>query len=105
MVVVVSFSKVGIAILRVLEKEGYVTKIDEKEGELSVHLAYKRRKPVLSEVKIWSRPGVRVYRRKNEFPRPLGGLGIAIISTSKGIMTGRAASEQGFGGELLAEVW
>src|SRR3989338_4320989 len=99
-VVVVPVFKVGGAILRVLMEQGYVTKIDSQEGGLRVHLTYKRRKPVLSEVKIWSRPGVRVYRGKNQMPRPLGGLGITIVSTSLGIMTGKAASKQGLGGEL-----
>lgn len=104
-VVVVPVSKVVIAVLGILEQEGYVTTFEKKESELRVHLEYKRRKPVLSEVKIWSRPGVRFYRRKNELPRPLGGLGISIVSTSFGMMTGSEANKRGLGGELLAEVW
>jgi small subunit ribosomal protein S8 len=110
--VVVPSSKLKLELARVLKDEGYiasyeVAKATEGAGE-SLKLAFKARtdrKRVISGVKRISRPGLRVYARKTEIPRVLGGLGVAILSTSRGVMSGREALREGVGGEVLAYVW
>jgi len=75
-------------------------------GKMMLHvvLKYFDGKPVISSIKRVSRPGLRVYRGKNDLPRVLGGLGVAVVSTSQGLMTDRQARKAGFGGEVLCEV-
>lgn len=97
-----------VAIAQVLKQEGYVKdySIADFEGkpQLSIVLKYHNGKPVIDTLKRVSRPGLRVYRKKGALPSVIGGLGIAIVSTSKGVMTDRAARMGGYGGELLCIV-
>lgn len=101
-------SKLKKAVAKVLLDEGYITdfKVDENSGkpQLNVALKYFQGAPVISEIKRVSRPGLRIYRKNDELPSVMNGLGIAIISTSKGLMTDRAARAAGFGGEVLCTV-
>jgi small subunit ribosomal protein S8 len=101
-----SKQKQAIAVL--LKDEGYINDyaVHDAEGkaQLELRLKYFRGKPVIEELKRISRPGLRIYRGRNELPRVWGGLGIAIVSTSKGLMTDRAAREAGHGGEIVAYV-
>jgi small subunit ribosomal protein S8 len=103
-------SKLKLEIARILKEEGYVSnfKATEEEGHkiLRVYLKYSNNnEAVISNVNRVSRPGCRVYVRRTEIPRVLGGLGINILTTPRGVMTGRQARKQGLGGELLCEVW
>ena len=107
---VVPASKMNEALLQILTTEGYVSDFTE-EGEgiervYRVTLKYDaKRKRTISGIKRVSKPGRRVYAGRDDLPRVLGGLGIAIISTSQGVMTDREASRTGIGGEILAFVW
>lgn len=103
--VTMPYSRLKFAVCRVLEKEGYLGGIKKNGNELLVEIAYKRKKPVLSHIRTISRPGLRVFRKKDSLPKVLGGAGIAIVSTSKGLMTGREAVAKSLGGEVLGEVW
>jgi small subunit ribosomal protein S8 len=100
-------SKLKLAIATVLLDEGYITGFSsDKEAKptLTVSLKYFEGRPVIDELKRVSRPGLRIYKNKNELPKILNGLGIAIISTSAGVMTDRAARDSGRGGEILCTV-
>ena len=101
-------SKLKIALAKVLTDEGFIStfsiKEDEGKAELSVDLKYFDGKPVIDMIKRVSRPGLRVYKNKDELPNVIGGLGIAVISTSKGIMTDRDARQAGVGGEVICYV-
>lgn len=102
-------SKVKVAIAKVLKDEGYVADFavgvnDEGHPALNVTLKYYQGRPVIEQIKRVSKPGLRIYKGKGELPRIMGGLGIAIVSTSKGVMTDRAARAAGHGGEVLAYV-
>nr|MDJ0890310.1 30S ribosomal protein S8 [Gammaproteobacteria bacterium] len=101
-------SKLKVAIARVLKEEGYINDyaVQQVSGrpELSIVLKYHQGKPVISSIQRASRPSLRSYRGKEELPKVLGGLGVAIISTSKGVMTDRAARAEGYGGEVLVYV-
>lgn len=105
--VMVPWSKAREAILKVLEKSGYIEsfKVSEKDREMEVKLKYVNKRPAVENVKRVSRPSLRVYTGKNRMPMVLGGMGIAIVSTPAGIMTGSEAHKKGLGGEILAEVW
>lgn len=97
-------------IAEILAEEGYIkgfTEIDDKkQGIIRITLNYtENKRNVISGIKRISKPGLRVYAGKDELPKVLGGLGIAIISTSKGVMTDRAARKEGVGGEVLAFIW
>jgi small subunit ribosomal protein S8 len=103
-------SKIKVEIARVLQSEGYITGFnvaDDRVGKkLVVELKYgPNRERTISGVRRISKPGLRVYAKKEALPRVLGGLGIAIISTSGGLLTDRAAHKAGVGGEVLAYVW
>jgi small subunit ribosomal protein S8 len=103
-------SRLKLEIARVLKDEGYIAGYDvEADGPTqTMRIIFKSRPDrtrVISGVKRISRPGLRVYARKTEIPRVLGGLGIAILSTAEGVMSGRQALRQGLGGEVLAYVW
>src|SRR5262245_12182854 len=103
-------SKLKVAIARVLKDEGFVkdfqVQSDGARPVLKVELSYTGRKePVLSGIKRVSKPGLRVYVQKREIPRVFGGLGVAILSTPEGIMTGRDARQRSIGGEVLCYVW
>lgn len=103
-------SNVKNAIARILEEEGYVKEVqtidDGKQGVIRLYLKYtESKKPVISGIKRISKPGLRVYASKDELPKVLGGLGVAIISTSNGIMTDKKARKLGIGGEVMAYIW
>ena len=97
-----------LAIAGVLKEEGYITDFDtageEKKPVLTISLKYFEGKPVISEIQRYSRPGLRAYRGKAALPRVNGGLGVAIVSTSAGVMTDRAARASGHGGEVICIV-
>ena len=103
-------SKQSRAILEILEQEGYITGFSQ-EGE-GVHQAFRvqlkygpRKQRTITGIRRVSKPGRRLYRGRGNLPRVMGGLGIAIVSTSKGVMTDRSAAKEGIGGEILAYVW
>ena len=103
-------SKLKVEIARILKEEGYIAnyKPTEEEGHkvIRVYLKYgSNNEAAISNLARVSRPGCRVYVRRTEIPRVLGGLGINILTTPKGVMTGRQARKEGLGGELLCEVW
>ena len=104
-------TKITRSIAEVLRSEGFIESFEETgEGiqrELVIALKYKgkARQPIISTVKRVSKPGLRVYSTSKDLPRVLGGIGIAIVSTSKGIMTDREARKQGVGGEIICYVW
>jgi small subunit ribosomal protein S8 len=102
-------SKLKLEMARILKEEGYISnfKATEEEGRklLRVYLKYDGEDAALSNLNRVSRPGCRVYVGRNEIPRILGGLGIVILTTPKGVMTGQQARKQGVGGEVLCEVW
>jgi len=102
-------SKLKKEILEVLKKEGYITKIALVKGDvqdtLRVTLKYLNTERVIKGLKRISKPGLRVYAKTSEIPKVLNGLGIAVISTSKGLVTDREARKLKIGGEILAYVW
>lgn len=102
-------SKLKSAISKVLQDEGYIAGFHTEEGAgkptLVVDLKYYQGKPVIVEIDRVSRPGLRAYAGKEELPKVRGGLGVAIVSTSKGVMTDRAARAAGVGGEVLCTVF
>jgi len=104
----IPFSKLKKVIVELLSREGYVGKV-EGSGEthpfLIVELKYNGKKPVIQSLKRESKPGHRVYLQKNDLPKILNDYGIAIISTSKGIMTNKEARAQGIGGEIICSVY
>jgi small subunit ribosomal protein S8 len=101
-------SKQKRAIASLLKDEGYIAdfSVEDADGkpQLELKLKYFRGKPVIEVIKRVSRPGLRIYRGKGDIPEVWGGLGIAIVSTSKGLMSDRAARREGHGGEILAFV-
>ena len=103
-------SKLKVELAKVLKEEGYITDYTEKEvGKfkvLSIVLKYDQaNKPVISNLKRISKTGLRVYTKAKDLPQVFGGLGIAIISTSKGLMTDRRARKENLGGEVICYVW
>ena len=102
-------SKIKINIAKVLVEEGYINGYQEEDGEnhkknLLINLKYYEGRPVIEKIERVSRPGLRVYKATNELPKVMGGLGILIISTSRGVMSDRQAKKQGQGGEILCVV-
>ncbi|MBQ8611480.1 MAG: 30S ribosomal protein S8 [Oscillospiraceae bacterium] len=97
------------AICNILVEEGYVKSVqsieDNKQGTLRLTLKYENNKPVISGLRRVSKPGLRIYTNCEEMPKVMKGLGVAIISTSKGVMTDKAARAAHVGGEVLAFVW
>ncbi len=94
-------------IAKVLKDEGYITDYsisDEVKKEMTIDLKYYQGKPVIEKIKRISSPGLRIFKSKDELPSVNGGLGIAIISTSKGVMTAKQAAETGNGGEVICTV-
>jgi small subunit ribosomal protein S8 len=103
-------SKLKVEIARILKDEGYVANFrindDGKQGVLRVYLKYgPGMERVITDLQRVSRPGCRIYCGKDQIPRVYGGLGINILSTSRGLMTGKAAAREGVGGEILCNVW
>ena len=108
--VLIPWSKVKLAIAKILREEGFITNYEVLKGKpgrvIKVYLKYMdRSQPVITGLKRVSKPGLRAYVGSSEIPRVYGGMGIAIVSTSKGIMTGQKAWKQRMGGELLCFVW
>lgn len=101
----VRYSRLILQILKLLEKEGFVDKVSKKENMLEVLLKYTNRTPALTDVKRVSKPSLRIYKGVKELPRVLNGLGFAVVSTPKGVMTDKDARKQNVGGEVLALVW
>ena len=100
-------SKLKVAIAKVLLDEGYITEYSadsEVKPTLTVTLKYYEGRPVIDNIKRVSRPGLRIYKNKDELPKILNGLGVAIVSTSAGVMTDRQARDTGRGGEILCTV-
>jgi len=105
-------SKLKIEVAKILKSEGFISKYDVKKDDakpqatLRVYLKYSDDgEPVIHGIERVSRPGRRVYRGKEEIPKVLGGLGLAIVSTSKGVLSGAEAARTGVGGEVLCQVW
>src|SRR5512144_2078393 len=103
-------SKLKVEIARILKSEGFISNyklVEEKpQSVLRVYLKYSEDgEPVIHGIERISRPGRRVYRNRQEIPRVLGGLGLAIVSTSKGVLSGAEAVKSGVGGEVLCQVW
>lgn len=108
--VLLPWSKMNLSIVRTLKEEGFIDNYEVLKGRparmIKVYLKYTDKKqPAILGLKRISKPGLRVYARSSEIPRVYGGLGIAILSTSKGVMTGQRAWKQHLGGELLCYVW
>jgi small subunit ribosomal protein S8 len=108
--VLVPSSKTKLAIAKVLKDEGFIKDYEVVRGKshktIKIYLKYQsRNKAVLTGLERVSRPGLRIYVQKREIPRVYGGLGIAILSTPQGVMTGHNAWKQGVGGELICYVW
>ena len=108
-------SKLKVSVAGILKEEGYIEDFEVVDGEtpahkvLRVRLKYvgerRTRRPVITGLERISRPGRRVYAKNNQIPRVLSGMGVAIISTPKGVMTGRRARQVGVGGEVICKVW
>lgn len=107
-------SKLKAAIANILEEEGFIDSYEVVEGDsgfktLKIYLKYvgrrRRRRPVITELERVSVPGQRIYAGKDEIPYVLSGMGISIMTTSQGVMTGRQARQKGIGGEILCKVW
>ena len=108
--VLVPASRVRLSIARILKEEGFINDYEVIKGKphrvIKIYLKYSDgKKPVLSGLERISKPGMRLYVHRREIPRVYGGMGIAIVSTAKGVMTGKQAWRQGIGGELLCYVW
>lgn len=101
-------SKLKVSIVKVLKEEGYITDFSTATTgnhlEMTIELKYYKGVPVIEKIKRVSRPGLRIYKSKDELPKVLGGLGVAIVSTSNGVMTDRAARAIGHGGEVICTV-
>lgn len=107
--VVLPSSKMKVKVAEILVNEGYIAHFEQQENDgkktLSITLKYHNKKSVLTDLKRRSKPGLRLYVPKSEIPTVLGGMGIAILSTSQGVMTGTEAKKLGIGGELLCTIW
>lgn len=101
----VYYSKLILNTLAVLKNAGYISDFKKKDSQILVTLKYNGKVPALTEVKRISKPSLRVYKGVKDLPVVLGGVGIAIVSTPKGVMTGREAKNKNLGGEIMAEVW
>jgi len=103
------FSQMKAEIARILQEEGYIWsyEVEPNDGkpQLKLRLKYQDKRAVITNVKRVSKPGLRKYSGADDIPRVLGGLGISIVSTSKGVMTGAKARKESVGGEVLAYVW
>lgn len=109
-VCVAPFSKMRFAIASILKSEGYIREFSEEKNEkgfrvISVKMKYVGGKPAITDIQRHSTPGCRLYYGCNEIPRVLNGLGVAILTTSKGVIRARDAREKGVGGELVCKVW
>ena len=107
--VLVPSSKIKLAIVKILKEEGLIDRYEVLKGKpqtmIKIHLKYTDEQPAILGLQRVSKPGLRVYVEKQEIPRVYGGLGIAIVSTSEGVMTGQEAWKRRLGGEVLCYVW
>jgi small subunit ribosomal protein S8 len=108
--VVIPASRIKISIAKVLKEEGFIKDYEVLKGStpqrvIKIHLAYTDKKSMLNGLQRVSKPGLRVYCKKGETPRIYGGLGIAILTTPQGVLTGEQAWRKGLGGEVLCYVW
>ncbi len=107
--VIVPYSKMKMAVLDILKKENFLIDFAEiKQGTkqmIKINLKYEQGKPRINKIRRISKPGRRIYIKKNQIPRVVSGFGMAIISTPQGIVSGNEAKKKGQGGELIAEVW
>jgi small subunit ribosomal protein S8 len=107
-VVAIPASKLKLAIAKVLRDEGYIEDFAQRSVDgkdvLEIGLKYYAGKPVIEKIERVSRPGLRIYKSRDDIPRVMNGLGVAIVSTSRGVMTDRRARETGVGGEVLCIV-
>ncbi len=103
------YSKIKFAIAEILKQENYLVKVEKKEDgkfpQLALELKYSANQPAIQNIKRESKPGHRQYRKSNELPKILNGYGIAIVSTSQGLMTAKKAKELGIGGELVCSIY
>nr|YP_010851668.1 ribosomal protein S8 [Echinothamnion hystrix]WGH14607.1 ribosomal protein S8 [Echinothamnion hystrix] len=110
-IVQVPATKMTRNIIKVLQEEGFIYEFEEMRSDLKNHILVslkykgKNKQPIITELKRISKPGLKVYASHKELPKVLGGIGIAIISTSKGIMTDKTARQFGLGGEVLCYIW
>lgn len=108
-VVEIPSSKVKIELAKIFKEEGYIQDCEfieaGKQGTIRVYLKYNGKENVITGLKRISKPGLRIYAQKEDIPKVLGGLGIAVLSTSQGIMTDRKARQAGVGGEVICYVW
>ncbi len=109
-VVEIPASKLKLAIAKILKEEGYIEDYrfvsEGPQGKIELVLKYdENKRPVIAGLKKISKPGRRIYVKKEEIPEVIGGYGVAIISTSQGIMTDREARKRGIGGELICQIW
>ncbi len=102
-------SRVKLELTKILKEEGFIQNFkvqnDTRQGTIRIFFKYVEGNPVITGLKQVSRPGRRIYVNKDKIPRVIGGLGVSIVSTSKGILTGEQSHKQGVGGEVLCEVW
>ena len=106
--VLIPFSKVKLALAKILEKEKYLTAveiIDEPNKTIKIQLKYQNKKPVINSLRRVSKTSNRVYVKREDLPRVLNGFGLAIVSTSKGMMTNKEARKIGLGGEIVCEIY
>ena len=108
--VIIPASKIKLDILNIIKSEGYIEEVefveDGKQGAIKVTLKYTEKKErVIKGIKRISKPGLRVYAKATEMPKVLNGLGVAVVSTSNGVMTDREARHQHLGGEVIAYIW
>ena len=103
--VTIKYSKLILRLTKLLQKEGYLLAVAQKDRQIIVSLKYISRKPAITDIKRISRPSLRIYKGVKALPYVLNGLGIAIISTPKGLLTDREARKQKVGGEVLALLW
>ena len=107
--VILPFSKVKFNIAKLLEKENYVRQVEKLKigqfDQIKIVLKYQDGQPVIKHIKRISKPGQKIYIGSQEIPRVLNGYGLAVLSTSKGILTGKQARQENIGGELMCEIW
>ena len=102
-------SKMKLAVLKILKEEGFILDYESVKGKpsrtIKIRLKYDNNKSIISGIERVSKPGLRIYVQRNEIPRVYGGVGVAILSTPMGVVTGQQARKQGVGGEVLCHVW
>lgn len=103
--VAMKYSKLVLNLMKLLQKEGFIEAVSQKGREVIVTLKYVERRPAITDIKRVSKPSLRIYKGVSELPSVLNGLGIAVISTPKGLMTEKEAKKSKVGGEVLALVW